>query len=657
MSTRILFLALCASSLACADAPPISAFARRPAIDNVSISPDGRYILYITADNDGPMVATVDRRDNNHRAVIYRASKTRDHDIPWCAWANQTRVLCGLHGAAVHAGTAEPVRALVFVNANATGDAIAIGTSSMFRNLPSTAEASLHPAWFRDQVVDLTPDEPDTVLVAWWGNYEPYPSVRQLNIHNGQVSRRVRAQAHPPILAFMADRHGSVRVGIGFRRTDPGYRYFIRLNEDKEWRLFADFDAFERREAFTPLQVVEGNSMYAIGGGGSREGLWELDLESKSAPRLLSDPARDVARAIFTRDRRLLGVVYESDKPVGHYFGARGASVISAANRFLPDRYNEIVDVTADERVYIVRSTSDVDAGSYHLLDLSAESGDLQLIGQAYPMLDPEKLGRLQSIEYTARDGATIPGYLTLPPEREPKDLPVVVMPHGGPAERDRWQFDYLRLFLASRGYAVVQMNYRGSSGYGWEWLHAGHQDWAGVSYRDIVDGARWAGTQGFADSTRMCILGRGFGGYAALVAAMRDHRFFRCTISIGAPTDLAELKDDGKYFASGRMISEQIGKGRKGEKADSPLLDAEDIGIPLLLIHGTHDTLVWDAHAKRFAAMLDFKDKEYELLRIESAEHDFRRESERRLLLESVENFLAKHLSTAIATTDQTQH
>ena len=224
---------------------------------------------------------------------------------------------------------------------------------------------------------------------------------------------------------------------------------------------------------------------------------------------------------------------------------ARARSVIEGANRYLLDTYNEIADLSTNERVYVVRSTSDVEAGSYSVLDVSTGSGDLEMIGSAYPALDPKDLGRMQPIKYAARDGTKIPGYLTLPAAKEARSLPVVVMPHDGPAERDSWKFDYLRLFLVSRGYAVVQMNYRGSAGYGWDWLHAAHQDWAGLSYEDIADGARWASNQPFADSKRMCMLGRGYGGYAALLATMRDASLIRCAISIGAPTDLAELRKD----------------------------------------------------------------------------------------------------------------
>jgi dipeptidyl aminopeptidase/acylaminoacyl peptidase len=213
---------------------------------------------------------------------------------------------------------------------------------------------------------------------------------------------------------------------------------------------------------------------------------------------------------------------------------------------------------------------------------------------------------------------------------------------------RDRWAFDYLRLFLASRGYAVVQMNYRGSTGYGWDWLHAGHQDWAGVSYEDIADGARWASTQSFADPKRMCIVGRGYGGYASLLGTLRDASLFRCAIAIGAPTDLEDLKYDAKNAFDWRITAEQVGTGRKRGKAESAVSDATDIAVPVLLVHGTHDWVVWDAHAKRLAAALKKRHKPHQLVIIENAQHDFRREGERTALLEAVEKFLATHLGQA---------
>ena len=599
LSTTFLILSLLGARVpAYADPPPLAAFARRPAIDHVSVSPDGRYILYVTALNDEPMVVTLDRRDHDRKVVVLRQGLDSGVDVGWCAWANDSRVLCGLHGASISTGIAEPRRGLVAVDADGT-NLLSLGSvPPMSESVPSPYEAPFFNPWYRDEIVDFTPDEPNTVLLRIASGYD-YPAVHELNIYSGRVTTKARSGMFEPILAFIADARGRVRLGSGYRCCTPRYFYFYRLDGRSEWHPFGSYDAFERRDGFTPIQASEGNRVYALGPTGMHVGLWELDLADQAQRHLLSEPNADVSRALFSRNKRLLGVAYESDKPSASYVDARARSVIEGANRYLLDTYNEIADLSTNERVYVVRSTSDVEAGSYSVLDVSTGSGDLEMIGSAYPALDPKDLGRMQPIKYAARDGTKIPGYLTLPAAKEARSLPVVVMPHDGPAERDSWKFDYLRLFLVSRGYAVVQMNYRGSAGYGWDWLHAAHQDWAGLSYEDIADGARWASNQPFADSKRMCMLGRGYGGYAALLATMRDASLIRCAISIGAPTDLAELRKD----VWTKLQVEQIGDGRIGGKAESAVLDSEDIAVPVLLIHGTHDWHVGVAHAKRLAA------------------------------------------------------
>jgi dipeptidyl aminopeptidase/acylaminoacyl peptidase len=251
----------------------------------------------------------------------------------------------------------------------------------------------------------------------------------------------------------------------------------------------------------------------------------------------------------------------------------------------------------------------------------------------------------MRSITYPARDGTMIPGYLTLPAGESSRRYPVIVMPHDGPDARDSWEFDYLRHFLVSRDYAVLQMNFRGSAGLGWQWLDAAHQDWGGLSFDDIIDGAEWASSQSFADPERMCILGRGFGGYAALLAAVRGSAGFRCSISIGGPSDLQELADDARIYLQHEVVTEQIGKKRAKLKLDSPLQHAEQASIPILLVHGSHDWEVLVHHSRDMARALKRVGKPHELLVIEEATHGLRWESDRIALLAAIEKFLATHL------------
>jgi dipeptidyl aminopeptidase/acylaminoacyl peptidase len=266
---------------------------------------------------------------------------------------------------------------------------------------------------------------------------------------------------------------------------------------------------------------------------------------------------------------------------------------------------------------------------------LDATKGSLKLIGRAYPDLDPKTLPRMQSISFPATDGTTIPGYLTVPAGRGATHLPLIVMPHDGPAARDHWQFDFLRLFLASRGYAVLQVNFRGSSGYGSKWLTDAHQDLAGTSYSDITDGARWAIHQGIADPAHMCILGWGYGGYEALLGAVRNGDLYHCAVSIAGFSDLSALP--GPQAPAGAM--------RDKLKDDSPQRHANAVTMPVLMIHGDTDTQSKVDQSVDMDSELGHAHKKHELVVIKDGSHDLSLESERTTVLTSIEHFLNENL------------
>jgi dipeptidyl aminopeptidase/acylaminoacyl peptidase len=339
----------------------------------------------------------------------------------------------------------------------------------------------------------------------------------------------------------------------------------------------------------------------------------------------------------------LLGVVYETDRPAFVPVDPKVRGLLNALKGALGDSFVTIADSRSDENVFLVHTFSDVDPGTYYLLDASKAS--LKLIGRAYPDLDPKTLPRMQSISFPATDGTTIPGYLTLPTGRHAEHLPLIVMPHGGPGARDHWEFDPLRLFLASRGYAVLQVNFRGSSGFGSKWMMDAHQDWGGLSYSDITDGARWAVHQGIADPAHMCIVGWSYGGYAALLGAVRNSDLYRCVVSIAGVSDLSLLESQASNFVNGAIVREQIGTLRQKLKDDSPQRHADSVNMPVLLIHGDMDA---QSNVEQSVAMdreLAHAHKKHELVVIKDGWHALSLEAERTKLLTTIERFLAENL------------
>jgi acetyl esterase/lipase len=637
-----------AAGAAPAGPPPIEAFARMPNIENISISPTGRSLAWLAPVGDKHRLIVLDRLVAGSARPVLTA-EGNDFDLDWCAWANDTRLLCGVTTIVVQADFTYPMTRLIGINAD--------GTKMKVLMRGGRAGESL----MQDRIIDWTPDEPNSVLIAGHDLLNAadegstgaalgqisavYPSVFELNIYDGRLRERV--PDHPPITRFITDAHGNVRLGGGLDGTR--IFYYARLAGDSAWRRLERFEVFDRDDkSLKPIAMgSKPDTMYALGLSDGRNALWEVDLTDREGPRLVfSHPQVDVGNALFAADHRMIGVFYETDRQFIHYTDPHAQEVMRALNEALPGKFNVIADASADEQTYAIASASDVDAASYWVFDRAARS--LKSVGKSYPELDQSQLGQMRSIAFPARDGTSIPGYLTAPPGVRAEHLPLIVMPHGGPISRDSWRFNFLLQFLVSRGYAVLQMNFRGSRGYGNDWYWAAHQDWGGLTYDDITDGARWAVKQGIADPKRMCIVGWSFGGYAALLGAVRNGDLYRCSVSIAGVSDLLELESDEYRYGVGAVARRQIGGNREKLRADSPRRHAATASMPILIVHGDHDFQASVEQSRLMVQALKDARKPYEFILLKGASHQLDRQSDRITLLTAVEKFLAKNLDQA---------
>jgi dipeptidyl aminopeptidase/acylaminoacyl peptidase len=428
-------------------------------------------------------------------------------------------------------------------------------------------------------------------------------------------------------------------------------KYFSRDANSAGWHELLKYDAFSDASATLakPVAIDSTNPQraYAVGAADGRDALWSIDLTDKEPPRLVfSHPLADV-QPVFAKDGRLLGVFYETDLPHMFYTDAHASLVATALKKALPNKLLALVDSTADEKTFVVRASSDVDEGSYYIFDTAA--GSLVAIGRAYPDLDPVKLARMQTISYPASDGTVIPGYLTVPVGQRAERLPLVVMPHGGPIARDSWDFFFLREFLTDRGYAVLQMNFRGSDGYGNKWYADAHQDWGGLTYSDIADGARWAIKSGIADPKRVCIVGWSFGGYAALLGAVRDSAMYRCAASIAGVSDLSLMLQEESNYTNSAFAREQVGTKVEKLRADSPRRHADDVKIPILMVHGDRDPQAYYEQSEAMAKALKKAGKPFEFITLKNADHQIAVPQDRLKLLTAVETFLLQNLGPGV--------
>jgi len=677
---------LCAVTSAALAAPqPVENFARRPQMRSVTISADGRYVAFLSGSEDDTVLMTFDRGKAGSTFKRVTASEPGKFDLGWCHWASQKRIVCGLYGNILGKKYAQPPFTRMFaVDADGTalktldlapdGANLFVTTTSM-RNLNMNQGAhidkseaseraktdddsyqvgysadkymSSYTPGKQDEVIDFLPAEDEVVLVQIDDDRDSFPSIFALNILNG--NRGVRLNETLPIRRYITDGRGNPRIGWGGTAGSPETQYFARLDGDREWRKLGSASAFTTNNPLRPVAMAVGeNTAYALGDYQGRDALWAIDLADKAEPKLLfHHPLVDVGEPILQTDRRLLGMRYDVERPYVWYADPKLRELIDRMDQQFPGRVHEIVDSSDDMSALVIRASSDVDDGTYYIFDKSSDK--LQKLGVSYPELDPKSLGTMTNILYKAADGTEIPGYLTVPNGVEKKNLPMVVLPHDGPTERDSWEFSYLRTFLANRGYAVLQMNYRGSSGFGDQWRLAAHQDWGGISYTDIQDATRWAVKEGIADPKRICIMGTGFGGYAALLSAARNaDNTYRCAISVGGFADLELLKNHAAAFGDRATRQEQIGSDSAKIRRDSPLQNAAQVNIPVLLVHGAKDWQVQSMQTHEMAKALDRNGKDLEVVVIKGAGHDMERKSDRVTLLTEVEKFLAKNLGPA---------
>ena len=628
------WFSLIANTAALAEAPPpIDAFARLPQVRNVTVSPDGNQIAYISALGDNSIAVTVDLRHPDEPLHPLMRSEPGKYEIKWCKWANDTRLLCGLIAMAREpGGLVYPITRLVAVNADGSKLKVLLQNSSA------------RSTQLQDRILDWTPDDPDTVLLQLDDDMNGFPSVYKLDVNTG--SRKPVTREHIPIRNFITDAAGNVRLGVGYSINGATeMQYFARLEESDSWQRLAKIKAFEATDALEPVAMAPGSNMaYATGNFEGRSALWTMDLTDQKEPELVfSHPLVDADTPLMTSDGRLLGIWYELDRPFVFYTDELSRSVVQAMNKVQPSTFNVIADRSRDEKTFIIRSYSDVDDGTYFVLDTAQKK--LRRVGTAYPELDPQQLGRMQSITYKATDGTEIPGYLTVPVGKRAENLPLIVMPHGGPIARDSWDFFFLRSFLVSRGYAVLQMNFRGSSGYGSKWFYDAHQDWGGLTYSDITDAARWAVAQGIADPKRMCIVGWSFGGYAALLGAVRNGDLYKCSVSIAGVSALNLLVAEARSFTNYGFAREQIGTDRDKLREDSPLRHVDQINIPVLMVHGDRDYQVDVDHTRKMDSAMNRADKPHRAVYLEDATHQLDRKSDRVTLLTEVEKFLREYL------------
>ena len=484
------------------------------------------------------------------------------------------------------------------------------------------------------------------VLLSTVENMERTPHVERVNLDTGAT-----VEVQPPVRgvwSWFADANGVVRVGVdyGERRTRIHYRADARsplvLIETR--RNFEDDSVIDmvRFVSNTDRGIIVTNAETG------RFAVYEYDFATDTRGAVLFDhPEVDVTRAVFGADGSVDGAIYEDDRPRVRWLKPELERIQSRIDRTFPGHTNMIVNRSRDGNRILIFSSAADDPGTYYVYDQAARR--METFASPYERLIERRFAPVRPVRYRSRDGLDVPAYLTLPPGRSEQGLPLVVLPHGGPFARDSWDFNPEVQFLASRGYAVLQPNFRGSTGYGRTYVERGYGQFGTGMIDDIDEGVDWLAGQGIVDPARVCIMGASYGGYAAIWGAMRSPQRYRCAISMAGPTDLRRmLRYDVRFMIARRYAGEWRRRVQGEERTDldavSPAAHPEMLRVPLLLAHGEQDINVPPDQSRRLLRALRRRGAEVESVFYPKSGHGFNDAAELADYMRRVEAFLARH-------------
>jgi len=626
---------------------PVRDFARESAVEMVKISPNGDYVA---------VVKNLDRREAvdfvrlSDSVVTGTLELEKFEVVDDFGWAGPRRIV---------ASTGRDTS--FFERPQRTGELVGIDVDGKRRNylfgMRGTVLTSSRITFYNTlmyswaSLVDPLPRDPNWALirVTSFGKDVAYHDLYRLDKYSGIRRRELVAPAEH-IEYYLTDTLGRVRYAAGVDPPTYRWRAYVRNLETDTWSPLAQDD---RKDAeLYPMTFSERENAVYFGSdelGGGRMCLIRQDVATGRRSALASDEKQSLAATLDSADRSTpIAALFEAGRPDIRVLVPESpeGKVLRKLIATYPDLTFDNLSYTLDGSRMVFRAFSDRDPGAFYLVDVP--DGTPKLLFAQRPWIKPEQMAERRPLSFTARDGRVIHGFLTLPPGREPKNLPLVVHPHGGPFYvRDNWEWNADSQLLASRGYAVLQVNFRGSFGYGNEHIDAGKKNWVGI-VDDITDGLRYAIREGYADPQRVCIYGASFGGYAALMSAVREPDAYQCAITFAGVYDMRGFmarSDIGDTQHGLDYMAEFIGATRERQREQSPSTYIDRLKAPVMIVHGTDDRRVPFHQARLLRNDLEDRNHPYEWLTRSREGHGFYKEDNRVDFDEQLLAFLDRYI------------
>ena len=605
---------------------PTADFFKDPQFTSVLLSPDGKHLAVTVPQNDRTLLAVLETAT---KKIIGKWDYGKDRHIRGVVWGNDDRLL--------------------FSVTKKTGKFdFEVGHGNLYASNIDGSKRIDIPNGGYYRIVDLTPGDRNTVIVS---RQIKNAYLSRLNIYTGQLSTIATSPVQNSMstggAAFVVDDKGNPLYSFG--EMDDG-RIVTYERKGENWELV--HESQRGGATYTPIAVAaDGKRVYFEKGvDGAAESIVLVDPESRKETTVSSNGTVSPGSYLWSTDEKTLLAVRYSDGKNDWDFVAPDhpeSKVYSGLVKACPGKTVSFLGDSGDGRWVALRVSSDVDPGEAYLFDKQTGQATFMLANRDW--IKSDEMARMEPVEVTTRDGMTIYGYLTTPKGSNGKNLPLIINPHGGPhGPRDSWGFNPEVQFLANRGYAVLQMNYRGSGGYGNAFERAGYRKWGTAMQDDLTDSVRWAITNGIADPNRVCIYGASYGGYAALMSAVREPDLYKCAIGyVGVyDLDVQQGADFAEHKAGRSYLKDVYPETRAERMAQSPAFATDKLKAAVMLVHGEQDVRVPIRNMHLLVSQMEKSGKKPEEVIVEAKEaHGFQDLENQVRLYDRMQKFFDKHI------------
>ena len=633
---------------------PVKYFVQHGNYLDMQMSPDGEHFAARVREDGRVIVIFIRTKDWK---IINGIKPGKGDEIKSVTWVNNERVVYSL--AEKHYDHDSPSSTGELFGSNIDGSKLSIlyGYRAGDKKLGSRINKR-ESVKASQEILNILPNDKKNILILerpWEKRGDYYyladkrsPIVSKLNVYTGR-KRKIETIPYPGAHPYAND-EGEINFVV-WQNKENETKWAYRTNKKEPWQDISESFGFS--EDSQPIGVNHtGEKAYIVSSYGEKgiETLYELDLATSKHHPLFDHGDIDINSWTFDHvtNEPIMAFTYP-DKVAYHYIDS--ASDLIRSHKMLAKAFKDheviIADHTDDGKKLLVHISSDTNPGEYYIFNTETKKAEWLWVNKSW--IDPLKMSSMTPIELLARDGVLLKGYLTLPKDKVAKNLPLVVLPHGGPhGPRDIWAFDYETQLLASNGYAVLQINFRGSGGYGNDFMQSGYKEWGGKMIDDIIDATEWTIEQGYVDGNRACIYGASYGGYASLMASVRAPDLYQCAIGYVGVYNLELMFTKGDIpdsYGGEAYLKKVLGQDVNQLKDFSPINHVEKIKSPILLIHGGKDQRVPLIHSKKMQKALKDAGKDSKLLVYKISGHGVWDEDDRVELYTELLHFLDQHI------------